>query len=140
MTARIRTSWQATWITLAALLVAGIIALGLPSAAHAGTSCIPTKYTNTCAPQKTQEPPLAPLSYTGWTYLNLNYCAPGLACTLSYAISTSAWKWTGKAWANGSINGGWVYVAPFGGGYRWDYTAQSGWVALSTGRFEIRAY
>lgn len=139
MTTRIRTSWPAAWITLAALLVAGAIALGLPAAAHAGTSCIPTKYTNVCAPQKVEQTQLAPLSHTGWVYLNLNYCAAQV-CTAQYAISTAAWKWTGKAWATGSINGGWVYVAPFGAGFRWAFTAESGWVALSSGRFEIRAY
>lgn len=139
MTARIRTSWQAAWISLVALLVVSAIALGLPSAAHAGAACLPTP-TQACAPQKEPAIQLAPLSHTGWVYLNLNYCAPGYACTLAYVTSISAWKWTGKAWQTGSINGGWVYVAPFGGGYRWAYTAQSGWVALSNGRFEIRPF
>ncbi|MBC7462031.1 MAG: hypothetical protein H7287_11765 [Thermoleophilia bacterium] len=139
MTARIRTSWQAAWVTLAALLVASIITLGLPTAAHAGAACVPST-TQTCAPQKAPAIQLAPLGYSGWTYLNLNYCAPGMACTLMYRADTPAWKWTGKAWATGSINGGWVYVAPFGGNFRWAYTTQSGWVALSTGRFEIRPF
>jgi hypothetical protein len=123
------------------LLVAIAIAIGAPASASAGDVgiCVVGVKSPCNAPQKTQTQ-LADLNYTGWVYLNLNYCAPGMVCAALYRSSTAAWKWTGKAWAAGSIKGGWVYVAPFGSGYRWVYTQESGWVAMYGNRFEIRAY
>jgi hypothetical protein len=137
MDARIsRTGWRAGALALITLVAAAMIAIGLPQAAHAGSPiCIPSKY-GPCAPQKVEQQ-LAPLSYTGWTRLNLNYCAPGLACAAIYAMSTHAFKWTGKGWADTQLPGGYVYVAPFGGAFRWAYTAQTGWVAIAGERFEL---
>ncbi len=77
-------------------------------------------------------------SHVGWVYLNLNYCAPGLMCTRIYRVSTSAWSWSGTAWSQRQLRGGWVYVYPYTGSWRWAWTQESGWVAISGHRFEIR--
>lgn len=82
----------------------------------------------------------APVSYKGWVYLNLNYCAPNMLCAHIYRTSTSAWSWTGSSWRQSSIRGGWVYVYPYTGSWRWAWTQESGWVAISGHRFEIRGY
>jgi hypothetical protein len=131
-----RTNWRAALVILATLIAAATLAFAAPQAAHAGQYCIPSK-TGACAPQKVEQR-LAAVDYTGWTYLNLNYCAPGSACTQAFAVSTAAWKWTGKAWQHSSIKGGWVYVAPYSALFRWAYTPESGWVAIAGSRFEIR--
>jgi hypothetical protein len=82
----------------------------------------------------------APTSYKGWVYLNLNYCPPGALCAMLYRTSTPAWSWTGSSWKQSSIRGGWVYVYPYTGEWRWAWTQESGWVAISGHRFEIRYY
>jgi hypothetical protein len=82
----------------------------------------------------------APVSYKGWVYLNLNYCSPHMLCAQVYRTSTSAWSWTGSSWRQSSIRGGWVYVYPYTGSWRWAWTQSSGWVAISGHRFEIRGY
>ena len=76
----------------------------------------------------------------GWVYLNLNYCAPGAMCAYIYRESTTAWHWTGTKWMQASLRGGWVYVYPYTGSWRWAWTQDSGWVAISGGRFELRSY
>ena len=83
---------------------------------------------------------LASTSHIGWVYLNLNYCAPKMMCTQMYRMSASAWSWSGTAWNKASINNGWVYVYPYTGEWRWAWTQESGWVAMNTGRFEIRSF
>lgn len=84
--------------------------------------------------------PTAGLRHTGWTYLNLNYCAPGMACAQVFRASMGAWRWTGTSWAQSSLNQGWVYVYPYTGSWRWAWTQESGWVAVTGGRFELRRY
>ena len=81
-----------------------------------------------------------PTSYKGWVYLNLNYCPPGALCAMLYRTSTPAWSWTGTSWKQSSIRGGWVYVYPYTGEWRWAWTQDSGWVAISGHRFEYRGY
>ncbi|MCW2927441.1 MAG: hypothetical protein JWM86_1409 [Thermoleophilia bacterium] len=83
---------------------------------------------------------LAPTSHVGWVYLNLNYCGYAYACAAIHRFATPAWSWNGSAWTRSSIRGGWVYVSPYTGSWRWAWTQESGWVALDSGRFEIRAY
>lgn len=80
----------------------------------------------------------AGLRHVGWTYLNLNYCAPGYACAMIYRISTPAWRWNGRSWVSAQLPGGWVYVYPYTGNWRWAWTQQTGWLAVSGGRFELR--
>ncbi len=81
----------------------------------------------------------ADINYVGWTYLNLNYCAPGMACIQVYRTSMNAWRWNGSAWVSGQLPGGWTYVQPGGGGWRFAYSnSAKAWFAVTTGRFEIR--
>jgi hypothetical protein len=80
----------------------------------------------------------AALNHVGWTYLNLNYCAPGRACAMMYRMSMGAWRWTGSRWVAASLSQGWVYVSPYTGEWRWAWTQGTGWVAVSGGRFELR--
>lgn len=99
-------------------------------------------------------PAAAPLTHKGWTYLNLNYCAPGMMCTAIYRESMGAWRWhTAKptcteaemtrdrgCWRSASLSQGWVYVYPYSGSWRWAWTQTTGWLAVSGGRFELRGY
>lgn len=82
----------------------------------------------------------AGLQHVGWTYLNLNYCPPNAMCALRYRQSMNAWRWSGSSWSQTSLSGGWVYVYPYSGEWRWAWTQDSGWVAVSGGRFEVRPY
>lgn len=77
-------------------------------------------------------------NHVGWVYLNLNYCPPGAFCTKIHRVSTSAWSWNGSAWSSRQLRGGWVYVYPYTGEWRWAWTQESGWVAISGHRFERR--
>src|SRR5690606_8880410 len=83
----------------------------------------------------------AGLSHIGWTYLNLNYCPPNMACPMIYRESMTAWRWSGR-WTAVPLVQGWVYVHPhtwYGSPWRWAYTQSTGWVTVSGGRFEIRS-
>jgi hypothetical protein len=140
---RVHLSWSRIILfTIAALTLALGISMGFaPGKASALAQACPAIYPRPAycdAPAK--EPALASVGYTGWTYLNLNYCAPGRVCTLAYKISTPAWRWTGSEWRQTTLNGGWVYFYPYAAPWRWAWTQNSGWVAISGGRFELRSY
>lgn len=125
------------WLPLVLLAWTTSLATAAPAAA-VGNVC-PAIYPRpaSCdAPAPTVR--LAPVNHVGWTYLNLNYCAPSLMCAQIYRDSTSAWRWTGSQWTPATLRGGWVYVYPYSGQWRWAWTQQSGWVAISGHRFEIR--
>lgn len=81
---------------------------------------------------------LAGPNYTGWVYMNLNHCPNGVVCRLMYRESAAAWRWTGSRWVGAQIRGGWVYVSPYTGNWRWAWTQRSGWVAIKGERFERR--
>jgi hypothetical protein len=152
------------WITVA-MLTAIAAAVAAPAGASAATSsaiycplsgaAVGVSYCNggcpigveTLAASRTQFAPcyptgyrLAGVGYKGWTYLNLNYCAPRAACVAMFRQSMSAWSWTNGAWKRAQLDGGWVYTYPYTGSWRWAWTQRSGWVAVNSGRFEIRPY
>lgn len=80
---------------------------------------------------------LAGLRYVGWTKLNLNHCPRGMMCAAVYRDSMAAWTWTGTTWKAATLRQGWVYVYPYTGSWRWAWTQEGGWVAVTGGRFEI---
>lgn len=129
------------WLPIAALAAACSLATAAPAGAAA-------PYDPTCdigmraipLPQHCYEPRLAGTNHVGWVYLNLNHCPAGMMCALVHRQSTSAWRWTSAGWTKATIDGGWVYVYPYSGEWRWAWTHASGWVAISGHRFEIRAY
>jgi hypothetical protein len=130
------------WATVAALaLVAS--AAALPATSSAATAeaaiarCAGVPGARCVVPLR---PATAGLNHVGWTYLNLNYCAPGMACIALYRDSMAAWSWSGSAWRATSIRQGWAYVYPYTGSWRWAWTQDTGWVAVSGGRFELRGY
>jgi hypothetical protein len=150
------------WITVAMLAtIAAAIAAPAGASAATGTICplsgsaVGVSYcgndcplgAQTLAAARNQYAPCRPIGYPvagvghiGWTFLNLNYCPPGAMCALNYRTSIPAWSWTNGAWKQASLNGGWVYTYPYTGSWRWAWTQQSGWVAVNSGRFEIRPY
>jgi hypothetical protein len=79
-----------------------------------------------------------PLAYTGWAYMDLNYCG-GCWKRPAFQHATSAWSWTGTRWTTTSIRHGWVYLYPYTGSWRWAWTQSSGWVAIEGGRFSLTA-
>jgi len=87
-----------------------------------------------------------PVGHVGWTYLNLNYCPPETNCTRIYrtAIGAYSWtigaySWTNGAWAQTQLTGDqWAYVYPYSSPWRCAWTQRTGWVAVSSGRFELR--
>lgn len=129
------------WWAVLALAVACTATAAAPATANAVAPACPAIYPR---PAYCDGPidatRLAGTNHVGWVYLNLNYCPPGYACALSYQVNTSAWRWSGSAWSRASLAGGWVYVYPYTGSWRWAWTQQSGWVAVSGERFEIRHY
>lgn len=122
-------------LTLAAITVA----LALPGTASAGAyeDCVASTMrgaTIVCYPE---QPRLAGLRHTGWTWLSLDNCS-SVACTNVYRTSAPAWRWTGTSWVRSSLAPGWVYVAPYTGQWRWAWTKRTGWVAVTGERFELR--
>lgn len=136
------------WLTIGALAIASTIALAIPTGASA-TVIKPCPIYNaatdatagiSACQQFPADYPTAPLSYIGWTYLNLNYCPAGAMCALAHHTSMPAWKWTGSAWKQTTLaDGRWVYTYPYTGSWRWAWTQEGGWVAVTGGRFEIRS-
>lgn len=132
---------------LAAALTCSMIAAAPASAADGLAVCTNVYYpnphgwpTDRCGKPIQPTTKLASSSHIGWTFLNLNYCPPGMMCAAVHTSSMNAWRWTGSAWTRTSLAGGWVYVYPYTGQWRWAWTQSTGWVAVSGGRFEIRQY
>jgi hypothetical protein len=69
-------------------------------------------------------------SFTGWVKkpLDSNVCNRGGGCR----GFTTGYRWTGATWVATTLPSGWVYVTPYASGWRWAYTAQAGWLAIST--------
>jgi hypothetical protein len=126
------------WLPIMVLAWTCSLATAAPAAAL--TTACPAIHPRPAWCDSQTQPALASPKHVGWVYLNLNYCPPGMMCALVYRQSTQAWHWTGSRWTQRSINGGWVYVYPYTGEWRWAWTQQSGWVAISGHRFEIRHY
>lgn len=129
-----------SWWAILALAVAFTATATAPATASATTYSCPATYPRPAfcdGPVQTQ---VAGPSHIGWVYLNLNYCPSGMACAAVYRATMPAWSWTGSAWRGSSVAQGWVYVYPYTGGWRWVWTQRSGWVAVNSGRFEIRNY
>ena len=135
---------------LIALALVGAV-LALPSAASAAPPLDPKDPLPTCTIDEGQtaptdcrvvmrNAPLAPRSYVGWTYLDLNHCDEGSACIAMIVASTTAWRWTGRAWSRSWLREGWVYVSPYTGRWRWAWTRETGWVASDHTRFELRRW
>jgi len=85
---------------------------------------------------------LANVLYTGWTWLDAPMVAncTEFSCSNSYRAALPAWRWTGTRWAPSELTGGWVYVAPYTGRWRWAWTKSTGWVAVTGGSFELRSW
>ena len=129
------------WLPVVAIAAATSVALAIPTTASAearGAAC-PAIYPRPAYCDSAPGPVLASTNHVGWVYLNLNYCPPNRACAAMYQVSTPAWRWSGTAWSQTQLNGGWVYVYPYSGAWRWAWTQESGWLAISGGRFEIRS-
>lgn len=128
------------WLTVAAVVSTSAFAsLAAPLSASASPvyTCRPGP-PMVCEPfAGVKEAPVAPLGYQGWTYLNLNYCAPGAACIAMYRETTVAWAPAGTTWTQMALRGGWVYVWPYTGEWRWAWTDETGWVAVTGQRFEL---
>lgn len=127
------------WAAIATMLVAAFATAAAPATAAATTAACPAIYPRPAYCDVSHRT-LARTSHVGWVYLNLNHCPPGMMCAALYRATTPAWSWTGSAWRQSSLRQGWVYVYPYTGAWRWAWTQQSGWVAISGGRFEIRQY
>ena len=70
-------------------------------------------------------------AYKGWGKVNPNYCAPGRICAMIYFASAKAYWWSGRAWvATNRPTGETVYVWPYGSGWSWTWTAETGWLAM----------
>lgn len=129
------------WLPVVALAAATAVPLAMPTTALADglVAACPAIYPRPAyCDGGTAITRTAGTNHVGWVYLNLNYCAPGAMCAKIYRISTNAWSWNGSAWSQGQLRGGWVYVYPYTGEWRWAWTQESGWVAISGHRFEFR--
>jgi len=138
--------WRASIVIIVtALCVVGVA----PSQASAGTTPVcqnasqAAQYGCTTPPPKggAKQYQLAGANYVGWAYLDLNFCAEGMACTLAYRMDTPSYRWNHRkviGWSAATIQGGWVYVYPFSGDWRWLYTANDGWNAVYAPRLELR--
>jgi hypothetical protein len=128
-----RSTWR--WLAITALTLT-MTAVAMPASASAEVRC---GFAG-CLPRVAAESAVAPAGHIGWTYLNLNHCPVGLMCPAIYRESMVAWSWTGTAWRQTSLRQGWAYVYPYTGAWRWAWTQETGWVAVSGGRFELRRF
>ncbi|MCW2927443.1 MAG: hypothetical protein JWM86_1411 [Thermoleophilia bacterium] len=129
-----RIRFTARWFSLLVVMVAAVFSATGQAQAADDLTIARCAVNTRCMPQTR----LADVNHIGWVHLNLNYCDAGMMCPKIYRVSTGAWSWNGKAWSRTSINGGWVYVYPYTGSWRWAWTQESGWVAMDSGRFELR--
>ena len=129
------------WLPVVAVATASAVSLAMPTSAPAAglVAACPAIYPRPAyCDGGAAESRTAGTGHVGWVYLNLHDCAPGMFCTKIYRVSTAAWSWNGSAWSQRQLRGGWVYVYPYSGAWRWAWTQESGWVAISGQRFEIR--
>lgn len=127
MTRRLATRW------LPIAVIAIVSSLATAGSAHAlsPVHCGANSTIVACQPQT------APLTHEGWVTLNLNYCPPRVMCRMMYRTHADAWRWTGRGWVAAKIKGGRVYVAPYTGQWRWVYSYETGWLAITGNRFEL---
>lgn len=131
------------WWAILVLAVASAGTLAAPATSSAtiiGTPVCPAIYPRPAYCDGPAPVQLAGVRHVGWVYLNLNHCPQAMMCAAIYRDSMPAWSWTGSSWRQSTLRQGWVYVYPYTGSWRWAWTQQSGWVAVSSGRFEIRRY
>lgn len=141
---------------ITAIFTAAVIAAALTTAIFASTASAlspvpcPTGYEygvnaqtglTTCIPTSTR---LAPLHYRGW--VNLVFPQPtGTGCYTDAAGYTAcggpvleqltAWRWSGRAWSRTVIGPGEYYAWPYTGQWRWVWSADTGWLAVTGGTF-----
>jgi len=135
-----RNSIVRRWRVGTILAVAAVASLATAINPGTAAACVADRFTHEQCVTPAGEYDTVSTRYVGWVYLNLNYCPPGMACTAIYTATTPAWRWTGRSWVQTTLAGGWVYVYPYTGSWRWAWTQSSGWVAVSGGRFELRRY
>ena len=138
------------WLTVA-MLASLAAAAAAPTTASAtvcygATTCGPDgqfqcqagtepRYLGTAGTQCVRVSP-APLGHQGWAWYEAPMCIAlaGVDCT------PVAWSWTRRGWQRGiAPNTGWVYLYPYTGTWRWAWTRNTGWVAMSGARFELFA-
>lgn len=60
-------------------------------------------------------------NFTGWAHVD----------TLGFGPSLTAWAWVNNAWQKASYtNEQWVWVVPWGSGWSWTWTKETGWLAV----------
>lgn len=121
------------WLPIA--IVVALASLAWTSTASATARTMPCNSWN-CGP--TTAP--VPLSYTGWVYLKLPKCPVGAHCFIADRTHADGWRWTGYAWTRAQVREGSVYVTPYTGQWRWVYTYESGWVAVTGHTFTYGRY
>lgn len=58
---------------------------------------------------------------------------PAIACVAMLPEPVQTWRWAGTRWVNGGglQPGRQAYFAPYAAGWRWAWTADTGWVAIA---------
>ncbi len=119
-------------------IIIGATALALSvapvaSATPAVNICELNPYAESCRPHPAPQKYPIQFYYMGWAKVDANYCAPGFVCAEMFRTSVVAWIWEGSQWRQSSLpHGTRVYAWPFGWGYHWAWTQQTGWVAVET--------
>jgi hypothetical protein len=70
-------------------------------------------------------------NYRGWGRVEANYCPPNAACLAVYYPTAEAYRWNGYRWIQTSRrDNAQVYIWPYGAGWSWTWTQQTGWLAM----------
>jgi hypothetical protein len=110
-----------------------VLAIAMPTTAlahdgedHSGTGTVATSQLRSSPVSRT---------YTGWAWVNgLNCDRPSCANTTN-GIPLGVWRWTNSGWVAGRVwHGQQVYTAPYAAGWRWIWTAATGWAAIDERR------
>ena len=116
------------WLAVACLTLAALVAA--PSAASATSAC-----PGSCG---SFEGPVArpvPTNYVGWAAFTPDAPDCRAAICVGEELTAPAWRWTGTSWRPAYLPGGFVYVYPYSGDWRWAWTARTGWVAIYGAHF-----
>ena len=143
MHTQIARSWLV--FVLAAALTAIAMLPSTASATFIDPACPAGTPADVACPNGVVPAALAGPRYIGWVYF-VEPAAPCFGTGLSFgcgapAAPMPAWRWTGYQWESADFYGsGWAYVYPFSGQWRWVWRQNTGWLAVNSGRFEIRRY
>jgi hypothetical protein len=160
----LRTARRSVWLLAILMTMLLLQAAGGAATASAATTCrqysgFPTDTGTVLNNVRVCAAPAADFpTYSGWgrvvdTYstrpnncgfsllpYDVNEPRPLYACLAVMPAPVATWRWTGSSWVKGPglDIGSRAYFAPYAAGWRWAWTASTGWVAVAESHAAFR--